>query len=135
MKIKIFTDGASRGNPGDAGIGIVIKKDDKIIFEISDYIGKTTNNIAEYTACLKGLEKAKELGAEEVELFADSELMIKQINGEYKVKNEGIRPIFIKIFSIIKTLKSFKATHTLREGNKEADKLANMGIDRFYSVN
>lgn len=132
MKLQIFTDGASRGNPGPSGIGIVIKESKKTILEISDYLGKTTNNIAEYIACLRGLTEALVLGAKEVELFADSELLVKQLNGEYKVKNEGIQPIFSQIQSIIKNFKKFSVHHTVRDGNKHADELANKGIDEHY---
>ncbi len=132
MKVQIFCDGASRGNPGPAGIGVVLKDGHKTLLEISDYLGKTTNNIAEYAACLRGLTEALILGAKEVEVHADSELLVKQLNGEYKVKNEGIQPIFSQIQSLIKKFKHFSVTHTLRDGNKHADELANRGIDEHY---
>ena len=94
-KLVIYTDGASRGNPGHAGIGIVMKdENEKIVKEISDYIGETTNNIAEYTALVIALKTALEIYSEDVEVISDSELMVKQINGEYKVKNQGIKPLF-----------------------------------------
>lgn len=132
MKVQIFTDGASRGNPGPAGIGIVIKKDGKIVSEISDYIGHSTNNIAEYTACLRGITEALILGAKEIELYADSELLIKQIRGEYKVKNEGLQPLHSQILALTRRLKLFKAVHIPREKNTEADLLSNIGIDDHY---
>jgi ribonuclease HI len=129
MKAQIFTDGAARGNPGPAGIGVVIKSAGKVVLEVSDYIGKTTNNVAEYTACLRGLTEALLLGAKEAELFADSELMVKQIRGEYKVKNEGLSPLFHHLKALIGKFKKFSITHQVREENKHADELANQGID------
>lgn len=135
MKVQVYSDGAARNNPGPAGIGVVIKKDGKVISEIADYIGHTTNNIAEYTACLRGITEALILGATEIELFADSELLIKQIRGEYKVKNEGLQPLHSQIISLTKRLKHFKATHIPREKNKEADLLSNIGIDEHYKKN
>ncbi len=132
MKVQVYCDGAARGNPGSAGIGIVIKRDGKNISEIADYLGHATNNIAEYTACLRGITEALILGASEIDLFADSELLIKQINGEYKVKNEGLQPLHSQIMSLTKRLKHFKATHIPREKNKEADKLSNVGIDEHF---
>ncbi|OGC05928.1 hypothetical protein A2526_03305 [candidate division WOR-1 bacterium RIFOXYD2_FULL_36_8] len=130
MKLTVFTDGASRNNPGHAGIGIVIKKDGKTILEISDYIGKTTNNIAEYMAAIRGLTEALILGGTEIELFADSELLIKQIKKEYRVKHEGLKPLYNQMLSLIKKLKVFKAKHIKREENREADKLANIALDK-----
>ena len=135
MKVQVYCDGAARNNPGPAGIGIVIMKDGKTLSKISDYIGHATNNIAEYTACLRGITEALILGAKEIELFADSELLIKQINGEYKVKNEGLQPLYWQIMSLVKRLKHFKATHIPREKNKEADELSNIGIDEQYKKN
>jgi len=130
MVIQIFTDGAARGNPGPAGIGIVMKDEKgKNIFELSDFIGEATNNVAEYMALIRGLEEAIDLGLKEVEAYSDSELLVKQINGEYRVKNKGLIPLHHHIKSLIKKFKQFKIYHTAREDNKEADKLANQGID------
>lgn len=134
MKVQVYTDGACRGNPGPSGIGVVIKHGNKTILEISDYLGKTTNNIAEYMACLRGLTEALRLKATEVELYADSELLVKQIKGEYRVKNEGLIPLHSQIKSLICKFKSFKITHTLRHGNEHADELANRGIDEHFVV-
>jgi len=131
MKIEVFCDGASRGNPGEAGIGVVIRSHEKkIILEISDYIGKTTNNVAEYMALIRGLEEALLLGATEATFICDSELLVKQIHGDYKVKNEGLRPLNLHALSLIRKLKKFKIEHAYREENKHADELANLGIDR-----
>jgi ribonuclease HI len=130
MTIQIFTDGAARGNPGPAGIGIVIRNEKEVLLEVSDYIGKTTNNVAEYMALIRGLEEAIDLGEKNVEVFCDSELMVKQINGEYRVKNEGLIPLYNQVKSLIKQFKHFSINHTPREENKLADKLANRGIDQ-----
>lgn len=126
---KIYIDGAARGNPGPAGIGVVIKSGGKTILEVSDYIGKTTNNVAEYLALIRGLEEALLLGAKEAECFSDSELLVKQIQGEYKVKNEGLSPLFHHLQSLMVKFKKFSITHKAREENKHADALANRGID------
>jgi ribonuclease HI len=128
-KIIIFTDGACRGNPGEAGIGIVILKQGKTIKEISEYIGKATNNIAEYAALLRGLKESAILNAKHVEAYSDSELLVKQINGEYQIKNQGLKPIFRHIQSQINNLSSFSIKHIPRERNAAADKLANQAID------
>jgi len=130
MKVTIFVDGAARGNPGPAGIGVVIKNQaDETLLEVSDYIGKTTNNIAEYMAIIRGLEEALDSGNKSVEVFSDSELLVKQINGEYRVKNEGLLPLYHHLKSLIRKFNHFSISHVVREGNKLADELANRGID------
>lgn len=138
MKIKIFSDGGARGNPGPAGIGCVIKSQKDI--EISKYIGIATNNQAEYTAVIEALKwlisnsitaDATCQVAVEVEFFLDSELVVEQLNGRYKVKNEGLKPLFWQIRDLILQLGgkiTFK--HISREQNKEADKLVNLAIDK-----
>src|SRR5205085_1016435 len=94
-KLFIFSDGAARGNPGPAGAGAVIKDaGGKVLYELKQALGKTTNNVAEYKGLLLGLRKAQQLGAREVEVRADSELMIKQLKGKYAVKSEGLKPLF-----------------------------------------
>jgi ribonuclease HI len=129
MAAQIFTDGAARGNPGPAGIGVVIRNDEKILLQVSDYIGKTTNNVAEYLAFIRGLEEALDMGERNIEVFTDSELLVKQINGEYKVKNEGLVPLFHHAQSLTRKFKHCRVYHTAREENELADKLANRGID------
>ena len=131
MKVEVFCDGASRGNPGEAGIGVVIKEKTRILLEVSDYIGKTTNNVAEYMALIRGLEEALLLGANEASFFCDSELLVKQIHGDYKVKNEGLKPLNLHALSLIKKFKKFNIKHTYREENKHADELANLGLDHY----
>lgn len=129
MLVQIYTDGAARGNPGPAGIGVVVKRGSQTMAEISDFIGKATNNVSEYLAFIRGLEEALALGANKIECFADSELLVKQIKGEYKVKNEGLVPLYYHAKSLIKKFKTFNIEHTFREENKHADQLANQGID------
>lgn len=130
-KIIAYTDGASRGNPGNAGIGILlVDEQDNVIKEISEYIGQTTNNIAEYTALVTALKEALELNYDEIEVISDSELMVKQINGEYKVKNAGLKPLYKEACELLKGFKRFTVRHVRREYNKEADELANIGIDQ-----
>ncbi len=126
----INVDGASRGNPGKAGIGAVIRGSDNTIIErVSKYIGIATNNIAEYQALILALETAKQIGAEKISIYSDSELMVKQIKGEYRVKNEGLKPLYQKAIGLLKDFKAYGIIHVEREKNKEADKLANQAID------
>ncbi|MFH1030215.1 MAG: ribonuclease HI family protein [bacterium] len=131
-KIKLYTDGGARGNPGPAGIGAVLKDENgKNIAEISEYIGETTNNQAEYKALIAGLERAKEIGAGEIECFLDSELVVKQMKREYKVKNEDLAPLFVIAWNLILGFKKISFTHVMRQYNQEADKLVNKAIDLF----
>jgi ribonuclease HI len=129
-KVTVHIDGAARGNPGEAGIGVVIKSGKETVKKIAAYIGSTTNNIAEYTALIRGLEETLILGYKEADFISDSELLVKQINGEYRVKNEGLKPLYLRTQELIKKLKHFSIKHTYREKNKEADNLANKGIDK-----
>ena len=128
MKLEIFTDGACSGNPGPAGVGVVIKQDGKTIKEISKYIGLGTNNIAEYTALICALLEAKALKATEVDIKADSELMVKQVTGKYRVQHENIIPLFEQVKQLKVGFKHFSLTHVRREQNTEADKLSVQAI-------
>lgn len=130
-KLIIYTDGGARGNPGPAGIGAIAYDSEKnVVFEISEYIGETTNNQAEYRALLAAIEKAQELKVQEIEFFLDSELVVKQLNREYKVKNQDLAPLFVKIYNATMTFKKVEFKHVRREFNKEADRLANLAMDR-----
>jgi ribonuclease HI len=130
-KLIINTDGGARGNPGPAGIGAVIKDEEgNIILTISEYIGETTNNQAEYRAVIAAIEKSKEIGAEELEFILDSELVVNQLKREYKVKNKELAPLFVKIYNASLSFKKVSFRHVRRELNKEADKLANEAMDR-----
>ncbi len=133
-KLIVYTDGGARGNPGPAGIGAVLYDEQKnIIAEISEYIGKTTNNQAEYRAVIAAIEKARELGAEELEFYLDSELVVKQLSREYKVKNKELAPLFVKIYNATLSFKKVVFKHIRREMNKEADRLANLAMDQNKS--
>ncbi len=129
MELTIYTDGASRNNPGEAGAGVFIKQDGKPVQKIARYLGTTTNNIAEYSAAIIGLERAVTLGADRVKLLADSELLVKQVNGQYKVKNAGLEPLHRKVKELIARIGSVEVQYIPRERNKEADALANKAID------
>lgn len=126
----IYTDGGARGNPGPAGIGAVIYDEQKnIVAEISEYIGETTNNQAEYKAVIAAIEKAKKLGAQELDFYLDSELVVRQLNREYKVKNNGLAPLFVQVYNAVLSFKKVSFSHIRREMNKEADRLVNLAID------
>lgn len=132
-KLIIFTDGGSRGNPGPAGAGAIIyDADKKVVAEISEYLGVTTNNQAEYRAILAAIKKAVSLGATEAEFYMDSELAVKQLNREYKVKNKDLAPLFLAIYNLTLSFKKITFTHIPRERNKEADRLANEAMDKGH---
>ncbi|MEA3450206.1 MAG: ribonuclease HI family protein [Patescibacteria group bacterium] len=130
-KLIIYTDGGARGNPGPAGIGAVIYNEKKeIIAEISEYIGESTNNQAEYKALLAAIKKAKEFKVDEINFFLDSELVVEQMSGNYKVKNKSLQPLFVQIYNESLSYKKVTYKHVRREKNKEADRLANMAMDK-----
>jgi len=130
-KIIIHSDGGARGNPGPAGIGAVLNDEKgEVLAEISRYIGETTNNQAEYQALIAGMEKAKDLFAEELICYLDSELVVKQLNREYKVKNAELATQFLKVHNLSLSFKKIKYVHVRREQNKEADLLANAAMDK-----
>ena len=126
MKLEAYIDGGSRGNPGEAGIRVFFPG----VVRIAEYLGPSaTNNFAEYSALLSALRFAVFTKCEELHVFADSELVVKQINGEYQVRNEGIRPLFDNAQRWIALIPRFTISHVRREQNKEADKLANHAMD------
>ncbi|MBI2975285.1 MAG: ribonuclease HI family protein [Deltaproteobacteria bacterium] len=134
-RLIINTDGAARGNPGPASLGVVIKNaDGHVVRELSAYLGEMTNNQAEYKALIAALETAAEIGAESIAIFADSELMVKQVKGLYKVKNEGLKPLFDEVKGLLRKFKNCNIEYVPREKNKEADKLANLAIDKHFKV-
>ena len=126
--LEIFVDGACSGNPGPAGIGVVIREDGQVIQEISRFIGEGTNNIAEYSALICALQEALILKAEKVHITTDSELVFKQVTGQYKVKHPVLKPLFDQVLQLIKGFKDVELKHTLRENNKEADRLATTAV-------
>ncbi len=128
-RVVIHSDGVSRGNPGLAAIGATIKDEQgKLIARISQRIGRTTNNQAEYRAVIAALEKAIELGAKHVEMNSDSELIVRQINGRYRVKKTALKPLYQKVKQLQGLLEGFAITHIPREQNVEADRLANSAL-------
>lgn len=124
-RAMIAIDGASRGNPGPAGIGIVIcDESGKVLKEISESIGETTNNIAEYQALIRGLEEALDTGVTHATVNTDSELLARHISGEYRVKNEGLVPLYESVLDLLGKFEEISVNHVTRDKNKEADKLA-----------
>lgn len=131
MKLISFSDGGARGNPGPAGIGAVLFNDkNEIVEELSFYLGETTNNQAEYRALIMVMKKAQSLGATELECYLDSELVVKQLNREYKVKNKDLAPLFLEVHNISLSFKKVSFHHVPREKNSIADGLANQAMDR-----
>ncbi|MGI6295845.1 MAG: ribonuclease HI family protein [Armatimonadota bacterium] len=130
-RLTIYSDGASKGNPGDAGVGVVISNADGVIVrEIAEYIGKTTNNVAEYTALIHGLVAAHDLGATHVDICADSELLVRQLTGVYKVKSPNLQPLFEQLVALLRSFEKATITHVVREYNKRADELANKAVKK-----
>jgi ribonuclease HI len=131
MTLSAFIDGASRGNPGESGIGVLLQDENgKNIALISGYIGKATNNIAEYTALLVCIKKASQLKCSKLLIHSDSELLARQMNGQYKIKNNGIKKIHQQVMHVLsKSSISIEIEHIGREYNSDADSLANAGID------
>jgi len=128
--IVVNVDGASKGNPGESGIGVAIfDKDLNLINEACDYLGVATNNVAEYKALILGIKLSTKYNAKRVLFKADSELMVKQIKGEYRVKNAQLKLLFTEAQSFLKKLPNWKIMHVPREENKEADLLANKGVE------
>ncbi len=130
MLLTTYTDGGARGNPGPAAAGIVIKNETgETVTHYGEYLGNQTNNYAEYSALLSALKKAKELGATEVHCVLDSELVVKQMRGEYKVKEPTLQKLFIQVYNAAAQFKKISYRHILRSGNKEADAEVNLAID------
>jgi len=128
------SDGGARGNPGPAGAGFVIEVDGRIVCSGGRYLGEVTNNVAEYEALIWGLENVSALGHTGVHVFADSELMVKQLNGAYKVKNAGLKPLYQRAKAILRTFESTHIAHVRREDNKAADLMANEAMDARATV-
>jgi len=129
---KIYTDGGSRGNPGPAGAGGVIKSPlDSTLIELSEFLGIQTNNYAEYTAMLLTLKRAIELGIDKLEAFTDSKLIVEQLNGNWQVKSETLKPIYDEIQDLLPNFKTITFAHIPRKLNAHADSLANKAMDTF----
>jgi len=126
-------DGGSRGNPGPAAAAAVLSDGQGVVLaECSEYLGEATNNVAEYTGLIIGLKKALELGLKRLDIYGDSELIIKQIKGEYRVKNPGMKPLYQEATALL-TKFEWQITHVLRAENKEADSLVNLTLDQEAS--
>jgi formyltetrahydrofolate-dependent phosphoribosylglycinamide formyltransferase len=130
MKVVMHTDGGSRGNPGPAAAGFVIDDDaGKRLLARAFLLGRTTNNVAEYTALIRGLESARDMGATDLTIHTDSELMVRQLKGQYKVKSDLIRPLFDRVNELCRGFGSCLVLHVPREKNREADRLVNEALD------
>jgi probable phosphoglycerate mutase len=130
VKARLFTDGGARGNPGPAAYGYVIEGEDGTVLAAhGERIGVATNNVAEYRALIAGLEKAIELAVPEVEVVSDSELLVKQMNGEYRVKNEALRGLSIQAAQLAREIGNVSYTAVRREHNELADRLVNEALD------
>ncbi len=130
MKVVVHVDGGSRGNPGPAAAGAVISSPDgDVLDEAMEVIGRATNNVAEYRGLLLGLRRARELGATEVEVVNDSELVAKQINGQYKVKHPDMRPLFVDALEALREFDTWSVRSVPRAQNAAADALVNQALD------
>jgi ribonuclease H / adenosylcobalamin/alpha-ribazole phosphatase len=130
VKARLSTDGGARGNPGPAAYGYVLETEDGTVLAAhGEAIGEATNNVAEYRALLAGLEKALELGVDDVEVVSDSELVVKQMRGEYKVKNDALRELSLEAARLGRQLRSVSYTAVRREHNELADRLVNEALD------
>jgi ribonuclease HI len=128
------TDGGSRGNPGPAGAGFVIEGGGEVICSGGRYLGSQTNNVAEYQALIWGLENALALGFSALRVFADSELLVKQLNGQYRVKSPQLKPLFSRALELSRHFDAFEVTHVYREDNELADEMANQAMDERATV-
>jgi len=129
-KIIVHTDGGSRGNPGPSAAGFVLSRPDGAqLLGKAFFLGRATNNVAEYTAIVKALEGAKQIGATQIKVFSDSELLVRQVNGKYKVKSEQIRPLFEQTIDLLDKFEKWEVEYITREQNKRADGLVNEALN------
>jgi ribonuclease HI len=130
MKVVVYVDGGARGNPGPAAIGVVISDaDGSVLDEVAETIGVATNNVAEYRALLKGVERASALGADEIELVNDSELVARQLTGAYKVKHPAMKPLYEQAIAALQGFGRWKVRTVPRAQNARADALVNAALD------
>ena len=136
MRFTLFADGGSRGNPGPAGSGAIVRTESgEVVLTVSEFLGSATNNVAEYTAVLRGLEAlASKLGPQakgaEVFVYMDSMLVVKQMSGEWRLKNEGLKPLAARVKEVSSEFKAVSYAHVYRDKNADADRLANEAMDR-----
>ena len=130
MRLVVNVDGGARGNPGPAAIGVVVRSDDgEVVTDAAEAIGRATNNVAEYRALIRGIELAAQNGATSLELYGDSELVVKQVRGEYKVKDAGLKPLHAEARAALSAFEEWSFSHVRREQNAEADALVNQALD------
>jgi len=130
VKVVVHVDGGSRGNPGPAAAGAVVSSPDgDVLDEATEYLGTATNNVAEYRGLLLGLARAKALGATEVDVVNDSELIAKQVNGDYKVKHAAMRPLYLEAIEMLRAFDAWSIRSVPRAQNADADALVNQALD------
>jgi ribonuclease HI len=129
-RLRVYCDGAARGNPGPAGAGaVLVEPSGQVVDKLGKFLGHQTNNYAEYMGLLLGLKRARELDVNEVEVFADSELMIRQLGGRYQVKSPSLRPLYVEALAVLNGFERVKLVHVPREMNRAADEMTNRAID------
>ena len=133
MRLLIHTDGAARGNPGPAGLGAVLRdaRTGGVVAELARYIGRSTNNVAEWSAVVAALEEATRLGATHIDLRVDSELVARQISGIYRVKHPDLKPLHARAMDLLRGFAGYTVGHVPRELNRDADRLSNVAIDEL----
>ena len=135
MKLRVNVDGGARGNPGPAAVGVVVRDESgEVLADAAEPIGTATNNVAEYRALIRGIEMAAEHGATELELYGDSELVVKQVRGEYRVKDPGLKPLHAEARSKLSAFSTWSFDHVRREQNAEADALVNQALDAHTTL-
>jgi len=133
-RLVAYIDGACRGNPGHAALAVVIRDGDETLVEKASYLGFATNNVAEYSAMIEALSEMRRLGARQIEVRSDSELLVRQINGEYRVKADGLRSLYINAVRMLHDFDDFRVLHIPRGENKRADLLANRALDEAIAA-
>jgi ribonuclease HI len=130
-RTRLYTDGAARGNPGPAGAGaVIVSPQGHVVAKVGKFLGENTNNYAEYMGLILGLKRAKAMGIRELEVFADSELLVRQLNGEYQVKAENLKPLFQEARELLRAFPGVTVRHIRREENQAADEMSNRAIDQ-----
>jgi ribonuclease HI len=133
-RVRVFTDGAARGNPGPAGAGaVILDGDGRVLARLGRFLGKQTNNVAEYQGLLLGLRRARQMGAREIEVRADSQLLIRQLQGKYAVKNEVLKRLHEEALALLRSFDRYDLIHVPREQNALADEMSNRAIDEQLS--
>jgi len=132
----LMVDGAARGNPGEAGCGAAIcDENGAVVKELSRYLGHATNNVAEYEALLMGLDAVLQMGKKRIRVQSDSQLLVRQLNGEYRVKDAKLKELFRRAVSLLRCFDAYRILHVPRELNRLADRLANRGVDDAVKKN